>query len=543
MADLQNIPLDQLHPHPDNPRLQLREDVVERLAAEITTGGFGTEHAILVRPHGSVFQVISGHHRTEAARRAGLAEAPAWVREMDDDEAFMQLVLGNTQGELTPLEIGMHALVWLGPQKHYVERTGFGKSYISQLRSAAEVARVYSGKLAGLGDKAKHLYEISRGPRETWTVLVDALVKRGWSVSDTKAAVDKVRSFHVPQQYASWLPLADVVAAHLGTREFSPRTVDKLISAADQTLAWIAANLPEISAPDDDVSEPNRHTTQAEFEEWLRRNRSGESWEPRAVSGYLARLIAEKSARDAARAQAEAERIAEQFVVEGWHHGDWHQVLHDHETFPNAELADGSVSLLLTDPPYGQGFRSDYRLDRAKDHKHDRIANDATPAEAEKQLSEMLEAFHPKLADNAHLLVFCSPIGEPGMRDIITAAGYTLRSFLIWDKQATGMGDPTTTFAPAHERILYAVKGSPKLYYRAADILRHPRADSSRHPTEKPVPLLQELIEATTVEGQLVADPFGGVASTAVAAKNSGRRWWSAELEEKYYTAGEERLS
>lgn len=104
------------------------------------------------------------------------------------------------------------------------------------------------------------------------------------------------------------------------------------------------------------------------------------------------------------------------------------------------------------------------------------------------------------------------------------------------------MGDPTTTFAPAHERILHAVKGSPPLYHRAADLLSHRRCDSTRHPTEKPETLLTELIEATTVEGQIVADPFGGVASTPAAAKAAGRRWFGCELSEQYWATGEERL-
>ena len=35
---------------------------------------------------------------------------PCWVREMSDEEAYMQLVLSNAQSELSPLEVGMHAL-------------------------------------------------------------------------------------------------------------------------------------------------------------------------------------------------------------------------------------------------------------------------------------------------------------------------------------------------------------------------------------------------------------------------------------------------
>lgn len=517
MADLQNIPLDQLHPHPDNPRIGLRADVVERLTAEITANGFGREHAVLARPYGEGWQIVSGHHRAEAAKQAGLAEAPVWVREMDDDEAFMQLVLSNTQGELTPLEIGMHALKAVplssggrgkrGGISEYADRTGFAQGTISKWRAAAEVSTETHSVRMGfeVAEKVGHLYEISRAPRETWPVLVASLVKHGWTVADAQHHVQQIKAFDIPAEWAFWLPLQDVVTAHLDTREFSPRTVTKLIAAAKQTTAWIDSNA---TSPD---------TARAEFHAWLEANKGGKSWEPRAVAEYLQKLI------------------ASQFVVEGWHHGNWRDHLD--------QIDDGTVGLLLTDPPYGQGFRSDYRLDRRVPHKHQPIANDDPPEQAEKLLADCLEAMAPKLATNAHVLIFCSPAGEPGMRAVIENAGLRTRGFLVWDKQATGMGDPDTTFAPAHERIIHAVKGSPPLYRRAADVLRHRRCDSTRHPTEKPVPLLRELIEATTAEGQIVADPFGGVASVPVAAKEAGRRWWGCEIEAKYHAAGEERLS
>ncbi|HJY83610.1 MAG TPA: ParB N-terminal domain-containing protein [Candidatus Binatia bacterium] len=38
---------------------------------------------------------MSGHHRDEAANRAGLTAVPCWVKEMSDDEALMLLVLSN----------------------------------------------------------------------------------------------------------------------------------------------------------------------------------------------------------------------------------------------------------------------------------------------------------------------------------------------------------------------------------------------------------------------------------------------------------------
>lgn len=82
------------------------------------------------------YQIISGHNRTAAARRAGLEQIPAWVREMDDETAFMQLVLSNAQGELSPLERGMHALAGLragSTEETYARTCGVTQQAVTQL--------------------------------------------------------------------------------------------------------------------------------------------------------------------------------------------------------------------------------------------------------------------------------------------------------------------------------------------------------------------------------------------------------------------------
>lgn len=104
------LALDRLHPHPDNPRLVNREDVIEAIAAGLASG-FDPAHALIVRPlSDDHYQIISGHHRAVAAERRGLSDVPCWVRELDDDEADMLLVTRNAQSGLTALEYGLHAL-------------------------------------------------------------------------------------------------------------------------------------------------------------------------------------------------------------------------------------------------------------------------------------------------------------------------------------------------------------------------------------------------------------------------------------------------
>jgi hypothetical protein len=208
---------------------------------------------------------------------------------MDDDEAFMQLVLGNTQGELSPLEMGMHALKAVplaqgsrsgGGLNGYAKRIGRTGEYIGQLRSAADVlsALPNSSLEVELADKAKQLYEVSKAPREAWPTLVESLVTGGWTVADASHHVGNVRAFEIPENERHWLPLDAVMRRHLDTREFSAKTVARLLTAANQTREWIATNGDEPMA--------------AAFEQWLRDNTEGESWQPRAIAGYHQRLIA-----------------------------------------------------------------------------------------------------------------------------------------------------------------------------------------------------------------------------------------------------------
>jgi site-specific DNA-methyltransferase (adenine-specific) len=62
------------------------------------------------------------------------------------------------------------------------------------------------------------------------------------------------------------------------------------------------------------------------------------------------------------------------------------------------------------------------------------------------------------------------------------------------------------------------------------------------HPTQKPVRLMQALIELTTKPDQIVLDPFAGSGSTLVAAKNLGRKYFGYEIDQKYVDTCEGRL-
>lgn len=199
-------------------------------------------------------------------------------------------------------------------------------------------------------------------------------------------------------------------------------------------------------------------------------------------------------------------------------------------------LQPGAARLLLTDPPYGADYRSGYRW--ASEHAS--IAGDDKDAIG--LFCEAVEACRLALADDAHLLVFCRWQEEPTFTAALSDLGFTIRSSAVWVKNEHGMGDLRHSFGPAHERILHATLGDARMRYREPDVLRCARVVSERHPTEKPVELLERLIRATTDPDDLVLDPFAGVASTLVAATGIGRRAWGCEIDDTYHRAGAERL-
>lgn len=63
-----------------------------------------------------------------------------------------------------------------------------------------------------------------------------------------------------------------------------------------------------------------------------------------------------------------------------------------------------------------------------------------------------------------------------------------------------------------------------------------------KHPTQKPIYILQRIIEASTIEGDLVLDPFCGSSTTGVAAKRLGRRYIGIDNVEKYIELSKRRL-
>lgn len=212
------------------------------------------------------------------------------------------------------------------------------------------------------------------------------------------------------------------------------------------------------------------------------------------------------------------------------YHGDCREVL--------PSIARDAADLIVTDPPYGQKYESNRGADRGA------IVGDDGSLDVPATLTLACRT----LKRGRHAYIF-GPID-------LSATPLTAAVQLIWDKQIVGMGDLALPWSESHELITFAVyelsaanraKGYGRLAarMRQGSVIRCQRIQSeqTKHPTQKPVPLLRQLIESSSVMGEVVLDPFMGSGSTLVAATLEGRRSIGIEVEERWCEVAARRLS
>jgi hypothetical protein len=129
-----------------------------------------------------------------AAERAGLDDVPCWVREMTDEEAYMQLVLCNTQSELHPLEIGKHAVESGQSMSAYAKNLNLSNKNMTLRSNAYEVYTVLPYRNLSDLDGWTRLAEIHAAPEWLWPAMVAQMIEGEWTASpwgDKEAACEK----------------------------------------------------------------------------------------------------------------------------------------------------------------------------------------------------------------------------------------------------------------------------------------------------------------------------------------------------------------
>lgn len=180
---------------------------------------------------------------------------------------------------------------------------------------------------------------------------------------------------------------------------------------------------------------------------------------------------------------------------------------------------------IVTDPPFGIGYRSGYATT-------DLWAGDSIEGDADTGLRDAILLRLPHVPT----IVFGS---DKAPRPLGT------RMRLIWDKgPALGMGALDLPWKPSTEEIYVIGRGFEGARDEGAVLYQPPvqsmAANGRLHPNEKPVALLGRLMRKCPAG--TVGDPFMGSASTAEAAIRAGRGFVGCEIDARYFDIARRRI-
>jgi len=213
------------------------------------------------------------------------------------------------------------------------------------------------------------------------------------------------------------------------------------------------------------------------------------------------------------------------------------------------QMPSRSVDLILTDPPYNLGLysRGNISLSWRKEINNDLAAWDTVTFDPAHWADDFLRILKP----TGNLFAFTS-YNLLGRWHQVFDPLFDTFQFMVWHKTNPVPKVRKAGFVNSCELIVCMwQKGHTWNFTRQKEMhnfietpicMGKERTRNPVHPTQKPLKVLEHVVDLASHPGDMVFDPFMGVGSTGVAAMNRNRRFWGAENEASYFRAAEQRL-
>lgn len=219
-------------------------------------------------------------------------------------------------------------------------------------------------------------------------------------------------------------------------------------------------------------------------------------------------------------------------------------------------IPDDSVDCILTDPPYNLGLFMHNRntnLAKMRDNQFayagwDNIEYEEWCSNMREFLKECSRILKPK----GTLISFMSIIKVESFIRFAEEVGFYYKTTGIWHKKNPMPRNMNLQFVNSTESWVYFInRGISGTFHNNGKVV-HDYLESSvtplsekkhgKHPTQKPLSIMKQLINLTTNEGDIVLDPFMGSGSSCVAAALLNRNFIGIELNESYFDITSKRL-
>jgi site-specific DNA-methyltransferase (adenine-specific) len=218
-----------------------------------------------------------------------------------------------------------------------------------------------------------------------------------------------------------------------------------------------------------------------------------------------------------------------------------------------SEFDENSVDMIFADPPYflSNGGFSCHAGKMVSVHKGDWDKSQGIDKDYE-FIKQWLTSCQRVLKDDGTIWV-------SGTNHVIYTVGYAMHELgfkmlndIVWFKRNAPPNLSCRYFTHSTETVIWAAKNKKSKHYFDYKLMKKsnngkqmrnlwdimsPKKEEKKygkHPTQKPLELLNRIILASTKKGQLILDPFNGSGTTGIAANCLNRKYIGIDLERKY---------
>lgn len=209
-------------------------------------------------------------------------------------------------------------------------------------------------------------------------------------------------------------------------------------------------------------------------------------------------------------------------------------------------LSQESVDAIITDPPYNISRKNNFNT-------MGRSGIDFGEWDKVFNLTSWIGAASSMLRKGGNIVIFNDWKNMTTICDALEANGFDVKDQLRWEKTNPMPRNRDRRFITDFENAVWAIKkGAKWTFNRKDDNYERPLIKCSitsakekslgSHTTQKPIKVMEWIIERLTNEGDIVLDPFMGSGTTGVACQQLNRKFIGIEKSKDYYDLAAKRL-
>lgn len=206
-----------------------------------------------------------------------------------------------------------------------------------------------------------------------------------------------------------------------------------------------------------------------------------------------------------------------------------------------------SIDAIITDPPYNISRDNNFKT-------MGRAGIDFGEWDKNFDLTSWIKIAQPLLKKGGNIVIFNDWKNMTNITNALEENGFEIKDLIRWEKTNPMPRNRDRRFITDYEVAVWAVKKGAKWTFNRIDesyerpeikcgITPKSEKKLGSHPTQKPIAVMEWLVQRLTNENDLVLDPFTGSGSTCIACLKNNRKFIGIELDNEYFDIAYNRIN